>query len=412
MVGAGLLPDSTSWKERLAAAAYQLGGWDLADIFRLGLAAVPWFLAFLILFTAASMLKKRARTIAFGLVGLLWLGVSVTGIWRGISSYKTRITDTRLLAPTALVEMAKKQGGRVFVNVSARPQVAVLGQSLLDSSLPLQRLVGLSLSPEKWRMEDRAKPFSAVLLGGQLSEAKPLIRHLLDAPDWYLARVDNQGLLFLRGEKPDLAATPVPEFKSPRDRAVYLAQYALNLEAAGFRTLAVSSMEEARNLAGKDYEILFRSSSLAASLNLWEHARKQAAAAAKARPGAFEADYLLALSFLETRAFEKAFDSTSKLKRKYPNDPNVLLLHARAARAVHDFSEETATLEKLLDLAKQNNAPTARIHIYLAQSWAQRGFPEQAVSHYQAALDGGLSPAEASDVRAALGTIQENRLKK
>jgi hypothetical protein len=192
---------------------------------------------------------------------------------------------------------------------------------------------------------------------------------------------------------------------------MYLAQYALNLELAGFRTLATTSMDEARSLAGKDYEVLFRASSLSASQSQWERARKQAAAAAKARPGAYEANYLLALSLLETRAYDKAFECTSGLARKYPGNPGVLMLHARAARAAHDFSEETKTLDRLLQMAKDSNAPTARIHIFLAQSWAQRGFPEQAIAHYQSALSEELSKEEASDVRAALTAIDNKRLK-
>ena len=238
-----------------------------------------------------------------------------------------------------------------------------------------------------------------------------MIQHLLDSPDWYLARVDNQGLFFLRGARSDLAGSPVPNFGTPRERAVYLAQYALNLEIAGFRTLASTSMDEALSLAGKDYEVLFRAASLSASQNRWERARKQAAAAVKAYPKAYEANYLLALSLLETRAFDKALECSSKLIAQYPDDSAVLLLHARAARAAHDYSEETKTLDRLLKLAKESNSPTARIHIFLAQSWAQRGFPDQAASHYQAALAEGLSKEDARDVRAALATIEEKQLK-
>jgi len=410
-VGSGLVSESASRGDKLAAFAFQLGGWGLTDALRLLSGTMPWFLGFLVLFWGAGRLGGWARKSCSIVVWLLCLGISATGIWGAFFPTTPPGKDPRLLAPLALVEMAKSDRGRVFMNPSARPYVAPFAPTLLDRSLTEKMAATLASSPEKWRAENRSRPFSSILISGRGFEAKPLIQHLLDSPDWYLARVDNQGLLFLPGERPDLAGSPVPDFGSPRERAMYLAQYALNLELAGFRTLATTSMDEARSLAGKDYEVLFRASSLSASQSQWERARKQAAAAAKARPGAYEANYLLALSLLETRAYDKAFECTSGLARKYPGNPGVLMLHARAARAAHDFSEETKTLDRLLQMAKDSNAPTARIHIFLAQSWAQRGFPEQAIAHYQSALSEELSKEEASDVRAALTAIDNKRLK-
>lgn len=409
--GAGVLSESASWKDRLAALAFQIGGWALVDALWLLLGSLPWFLAFLLLFWGASRLRDTLRTLALVLIRGLCLVVCVAGIWKAYSAAQNQIVDIRLLAPLDLVEAAKARHGRVFINASARPAVAFLDEGLLNNSLSREKTAELSGSAQKWRTEDRAEPFSAVLLSGTVSEAKPLLQHLLESPDWYLARVDNQGLLFFRGANPDLAATAVPEFATPRDRAIFLAQYAIHLEAAGFQSLAASSMEEALNLARKDYEILFRASSLSASQNRWERARKQAESAAKARPGAYEAEYLVAFSLLQTGAADKAFEATDQLKNKYPNDPHILHLHARTSRAVHDFSQETATLQQILRMAEQGGADTARIHIYLAQSWAQRGFPDQASAHYQSALSQGLSPGETRDVQDALTTIKQNRLK-
>ena len=410
-VGQGMASESASWGQRLSALAFQLGGWGLADGLRLISGAIPWCLGFLVLFWVAGRLKGLPRKLGTGLVWLLCAAVPANAVWSMAAPATPPIRDLRLVAPVALVDMIKGERGRVFLNPSARPGVAVCGGNVIDHSLTERATSDLAGSPAKWREEDRSKPFSAVLLAGRVFEAKPLIRHLLDAPDWYLARIDNQGLVFLHGQKPDRSATPIPDFTDLRDRAIYLAQYSLNLDAAGFQTLAASSMDEALSLGGKDYEVLFRAASLSASQSLWERARKQSAAALKASPGSYEASYLQALSLLETRAYEKSFECTSSLSRQYPDDFQVLLLHARAARAVHDYTAETKTLERLLRLAEDSKSPTARIHIFLAQSWAQRGFPEQAISHYQAALAEGLSSDEAKDVRAIVTTIENNRLK-
>lgn len=356
-------------------------------------------------------LKGRLRKLGVAVVCLLCVIISSGGIYGSFFPAAKPVDDPHLVAPLDLIDLLKRSQGRVFTNPSARPLIAPFSPDLIDKTLAEREAAALAVSPEDWRAEDRARPFSAVLISGRVYEAKPLIRHLLESPDWYLARLDNQGLLFLHGPNPDFAATPVPDFELPGDRAIYLAQYSLNLEAAGFRTLAASSMDEALSLAGKDYEILYRASSLSASLGKWERARKQAAAAIKSRPGAYEAKYLFALSLLETRAFDKSYEETSKLRNEYPNDSNVLLLHARAARAAHEYSDETKTLGKLLQLAKDNGSPTARIQIFLAQSWAQRGFADQAIGAYKAALAEGLSDQEAREIRSAIATIEDNRLK-
>jgi len=409
-VGTGLVSDAAPWGDRLSAAAFSLGGPGLVDALRFVTGILPWFVGFLLLFLGASLLRGRLRTPAFILAGIACLAASAWGIGKTLSSAARQIKTPELLAPLALLEAAKSREGRLFINASALPSAAPFGGNLIDHSLSLRQISELGLSPGKWRTEDRSNPFSAVLLGGSLSDASPLLAHLRDSPDWFIARIDNQGLLFLRGETPDQAASQIPDFASPRDRALYLAQYALNLDAAGFQTLASTTMDEAMNLAEKDYEVLFRAASLAASQSRWERARKLATAATQARPGAYEGDYLLALALFETRAVEKSFDLTSALLRKYPDDSNMLLLHARAARALHDYSAETTTLEHLLHLAEKNRAPTARIHIHLAQAWAQRGFPDQSLQHYRAALAEGLPPREEKDVREAIATIEKNRL--
>lgn len=409
-VGIGMVSDAASWGDRLSVAAFSLGGLGLVDTLRFVTGILSWFVGFLILFLGASLLRGRLRTPAFILAGIACLAASAWGIGKTLSSAARQIKTPELLAPLALVEAAKSQGGRLFINASTLPLVAPFAKNLIDPALSLRQISELGLFPEKWRTEDRSKPFAAVLLGGSLSDASPLLAHLMDSPDWFIARIDNQGLLFLRGEKPDQAASQIPDFASPHDRALYLAQYALNLDAAGFKTLAATTMEEAMNLAEKDYEVLFRAASLASSQSRWERARKLATAATQARPGAYEGEYLLALALLETRAVDKSFDLTSALLRKYPDDSNVLLLHARAARALHDYSAETTTLEHLLHLAEKNHASTARIHIHLAQAWAQRGFPDQSLQNYRAALAEGLTALEEKDVREAISTIEKNRL--
>ncbi|MEI6033940.1 MAG: hypothetical protein WCS65_06645 [Verrucomicrobiae bacterium] len=396
-----------AWSDRLVAASLGAGGWAGAEIVRSAWAAAPWALGFLVLFFAAEKAAGPWRRRAGICVWVLWGASAVNGLWSGWLAWQYRLGDIRLLAPVALVERVKASPQRVFINPPAVAMVASLAPSLVDQELLLKPIVQ---SPASWKEEDRRRPFSAVLLSGGLAEAKPLIRHLLDSPDWHLAALDNQGVVFLRGASPDRSEAEIPTFSSPRDEAVFLAQYALCLDAAGFGNRATQRMDEAMKTSGSDFEVLVRASTLAASRKRWEQARKLADKALLKRPGNFEAEYLLAWSLLEMRASGKAFEMTSRLAESFPGSFPVLLLHARASRAAKDFSAETEALEKILRLARDDKGAAARIHLFLGQSWAQRGFPDQALAHYRLALDGSQGPEESRDIREAIKAIESNRL--
>jgi len=404
-------PLGGSWTDRLVSLAARTGNWGFTEMVHAAASGIPWILGFLVLFFLAERTPGGWKKLGFAMVWTCWIAVSVTGIWSGWKVWQNRVKNPQLLAPIALVEKATEHSRRIFVNPSALISVAAVGPTLIDSTSSPVELAILVQSPTKWRAEHRKNPFSAVLLAGNLTEAKPLIRHLLDSPDWHLACVDNQGILFLPGKQPDQLESEIPLFKSPQERATYLSQYAICLDAAGQKNAANERMDEALEISENDFPILVRAASLAAFQGRWERARLLAVKADRARPGSFEAEYLLAWSLLETRAFGKAFDLTSRLARSHPQDPTILMLHARASRASKDFTTETATLEQLLHLARNDPASTSRIHLFLGQSWAQRGFPDQAMAHYKLALDGDLNPAETRDIREAMKTIEEKRLK-
>jgi hypothetical protein len=62
-------------------------------------------------------------------------------------------------------------------------------------------------------------------------------------------------------------------------------------------------------------------------------------------------------------------------------------LQARIAAQNNDPATEIAALEKLVSLAKRRGQPAGDFHALLGQAWARRGFPDQAMANYQAALD-------------------------
>lgn len=404
--------EQNSWNDRLVASGFHMGGWIDAEFTRAVLVFIPAFAALCFLFFIAAQLRSRIGFWVRWAIWVIWLGVTIFSIGRSWIQYQ-QIRNLRLLAPVALLEAAQKVGGRVFYNPSAVWSVATFAPQLLDKALSQRQRAELVQLPVLWRKEDRAKPWTAVVLASYLSEARPLIEYLLVSPDWYLASADNQGLLFLRGTGQDFSPPPpekAPPFALPEERAVFLAQAALSFEAVDLKTDARAYMDEALEIAPENFEVLVRAASLASSHGRWARARSLTERALRVNSGSTQAEYLYAVSLLETGALDKAFALADRLARSHPRDSTILLLHARIAHAVHDYSAEIDSLQKLLAIAAANHISPVRIHVYLGQAWAQKGFANQALEHYRAALQGQLTPNEERDIREAISTIEAKRL--
>jgi len=402
------------WGDRLVALGWGIGGWIGATAVRSAMVFGIWFAmlvgGLLLIRWATSRLKwERAGAIFCWGVAVLVFGM---GAWEGVAGWKNNARDARLFAPVDLIALAKKNGARVFVNPSATFDVAALAPDLLGGRTLKDRAAMMG-SPVRWRAEDRENPSPGVLIAGTVPEARPLIEHLLASPDWRLAFVDNSGLLFVHGDGPNFSPRPDAEIVAGFDldqHGYVLARTALNYHEAGLKVEARSLMSGAVERAPADPRVLTCAASLAASQGRWERARGDAEKALKLDPRSQQAGYLFALSLLETRVPDRAHSIASELVEQAPRDASTLLLHARTSRAANDPTSEIASLEKLLALAEGSSISRARVQIYLGQAWAKRGFPDQALAAYRAALKGGLSSGEESDVREAIKTIEDNRI--
>jgi len=407
---AGMFDRSVAWVFRTA-------GWDTATALRGLVVWGFWWVALLLVAWVCRKVSSRLRSRMGAVVAgrapwFLTALIGLVGLWDGFQAWRTLPAGRDLIAPIALVEEASKAGGPVFFNPAAAPFIGALAPQWLGAP-GLKERAGAMNSIVRWRELDRTYGFRAVLIAGRVSEARLLIGHLLSAPGWYLAAVDHQGILFLRGDGLDFSPADgdVPETSlRGRERAFLVARTALNYHEAGLKTAARALMNEALDAAPDDVGVLVCAASLAASQGRWDRCRTYAERALEQDPGSLQARELVALSLLETNVPEKAHEAASALVRKLPDDPQVLLLHARTARAARDPAAEIASLEKLLKISEASGGGAARIHIYLGQAWAQRGFADLALKSYRAALEGDLSPAEAADVKGAIKTIEDNRL--
>jgi tetratricopeptide (TPR) repeat protein len=258
-----------------------------------------------------------------------------------------------------------------------------------------------------WREEDRREPFSALIFtGNRLAEIRPLVESL--SSDWYLARTDNHGLLYLRGTPTAKEVVVDPNsFTDPRSKAIFLSQSALVLDAMSRQAEARQMMQKSVEVFSGDSTVWVNSAMLAASQKRWPQTRKNAESALNLTPDSVQARYLLALALLESDFISQAATESARLIRQNPLDPQILQLQARISEANNDFTAEIDALERLLALETKANQATSPIHLYLGQAWARKGFASQALANYESALQGSLSPLQKSEIQSAIQNIRQ-----
>ena len=394
------------WHDRLAAAGHALGGWPGADTARALATATPVLIAFFSLYWLTQRLPARFKKQAQ--LGLCIAALSVTffGFYKTFRDAQRDIRDVRLLAPVDLLKTVEATEGRVFMNASALSASRLLAPTVVPRAPASEMIPPLTNSPVRWREEEHQSPFTAILLAVPLASSRPLVEMISSSPEWQLAQVDNQGLLYLRRSSTKKNAITVPVFSSIGDIALYDAQSAMVLHFLGKNKEARDLMSKARQSAPENAFVRTQSAILAASLRQWATTREEAESALKMDSTSTQARYLLALALLETGNISGAAKESALLSAIASDDPSALWLHARISREMNDPTNEITSLEKLLELAiKQNEEPTL-IHIHLAQAWAKRGFATQALENYHAALQGNLSPKLRLELENAKSTIQ------
>ena len=400
----GFLPGNGSAIDEIITASYRLAGWAGADWARA-------FVVFLPCLLILALIGFLARTLSSWLLGTLFfiaiLAAFAWGVNNTVRASKNDIRDLRLLAPVEIFEAAAASGGRVFVNPPAYAHAALLAPGLF-ARLPTPELIGkMCANLPIWREEDRREPFSALIFtGNRLAEIRPLIESL--SSDWYLARTDNHGLLYLRGNPTAKdVAVDSNSFTDPRSKAIFLSQSALVLDAMSRQAEARQMMQKSLEVFPEDSTVLLNSAMLAASQKRWPESRKNAESALKLTPNSVQARYLLALALLETDYISQAATECTRLTRQRPLDPQTLKLQARISRANNDFTAEIDALERLLTLETKVSQATSPIHLYLGQAWARKGFATQALASYERAMQGPLSPLQKSEIQSAIQNIRQ-----
>ncbi|MFM8364152.1 MAG: tetratricopeptide repeat protein [Verrucomicrobiota bacterium] len=395
--------------DSLRALAWERGGWNTADLVS-GLAtAAPVFLFLSLSVILSARLPGRFQRP----VRWIWVAGAVSvfcwGLWNGWKTRADTIREPRLLAPVDLLEKTQQLDGRIFFNPSALFVAPLFAPSKIEPGLTLEQSARLQASLADWRAEDRKNPFTGIVFAGGDVRSTPFLEMVRLMPGWSLAAADNHGLLFVRQPAATEFASPElakQKFDSLDDQAVYLSQAAMVQQAIG-------RPEQARQLIRKALElsesnpVLVHAAQLAASEGRWPDVLETARRVLKKNPRSIQARYLEALALFESGAISKAAEKSNRLAGSRSDDSAILGLQARVAARNNDPATEIAALEKLLALAKRRGHPVGDFHALLGQAWARRGFPDQALSNYQAALDANPSAEARQQIEESMKVIRE-----
>jgi len=362
---------------------------------------------------AAILRKRPAFLLGAGVIFVLLI-VAVVVISRGTFSPRNPLLDSPQLAVEAL------QAQSLYFNGRAKPWLLARRPELLkaedrDPDSERSRSFPQAVEmPKLFRQLDRAYRFDALFLVGDPSEYKPLLDHLVETKDWTLRYVDHTSLVFRRdGGQPwrvdDFAAVKAHfAGSSARDRAEVLAQAALRLLAAKQPEAGKTLLDEASDLAPKEPHVANALAMYYIGRGEWAQASQQVERALSA-----DSDFLPALAtrtllLYGMKRFSEAYDLSSKLIAKVPNDPNLLFYHAKIAHEAHAYQAEVVALGTLIKQAEAEGRPIGGYQIYLGQAFTSMGDAQRAIDAFMLALnDADLPTDQRSFARENIARIKK-----
>lgn len=265
--------------------------------------------------------------------------------------------------------------------------------------------------PEAFRELDHGRQFEALLLSGDPTTYKPLLKHLAESKDFVLTWLDNSVLIFRRygaraWVEADLTAA-AGQFQG-ENKARFLAGAATRLIAIGQLPMAKRALDVAQPLGGNLPEMW-----TALALYDGEIAHWKEAVDALDRALALEPDFTPALTtkaqiLFGARRFDEALAISDKVVEEHPDDPSMLFLHATISHEAHAYDREIAALKHLIELADAQGQSTTGYRIYLGQAYAETGDAMPSLIEFKKAVEApDISPEQRKFAQDCIDKIAE-----
>lgn len=374
---------------------------------------VGWALLAALIFLGTSLVagwftSRRTRGVLTTCAALGLLVSCVTPV-RTLLAGPEKLSSLSLLAPVELTDAVKTLAPEeIFATPSGEAFLLLLAPEAAGG-VPPEEAARLTLDVPAWRKALRSSRWQVVLLTGPVQEYRPLLDHLIVAPDWHLAALTNHGFIFRRGPGRPVPSPNGETFRMSNDRetAIYLAQIAGRFDAIQRSAEARNSMERALELAPENPTVLVHAAHFAAAHDRWQEALTFSTKALARTPDFAQAQIVQALALLETGQPDRAQALVESVLARHPEDLHSFFLAARISRMRNDNAREAEILEHLIALSRSRGLPVLNYQIYLGQAYARLGQAEQALKNYRAVLaTGQLNAEQTAEIETAIATIE------
>jgi len=264
----------------------------------------------------------------------------------------------------------------LFYSPGAHPDLAAARPDLLVAGTTERAYARAVQAPAVFRALDHDRQFEALLLWGDPTTYKPLLKHLADSKDFVLTWLDNSVLIFRRyGARPWAEAdlTEAAKAFQGENRARFLAGAARQLIAIGQLDMARRALDAARAPGEKVPEMWTALAFYDGEVKRWPEAVDAANKALELDPDFTPALTTKADILMGAHRLDEALALSDKVVEKHPDDPSMLFLHAMISHQAHAYEREIAAMKHLIELAEAQGNSTTGYRIYLGQAYAETG---------------------------------------
>lgn len=321
---------------------------------------------------------------AFAALGLLLAlaGIGFAG-WQWLQPW---LFPPDPLITTPQLALEHVQGRSLYFNGVGRAWMLKLRPDLLapddreDESARTRAFTQAPQSPKLFRQIDRQYRFDTVLLVGEPSNYRRLLDHFLEPEpekrEFRLVYLDHWALIFQRNADRDWEVSDADPVRQriagarPRDRAAFLAMAAGKMLAIRKIDAAKKWLDEAESLDGSSVDVLSGLAGYEVALGRWIPAENYADKALERDVNCVPALAVKVVAMRATRHKIDAFKYSERLNKLIPEDPVRLWQHAEVAREAGKRTAEIAALNRLVELARQEDRPVGEYEFSLGEAHA------------------------------------------
>lgn len=359
---------------------------------------------------ALLFLPVQKRSVLLATFVLVFLNLLAAVVYLTRAPKQARPANPELTEPRRAVETLS-DARKLYFTPAAKTELQARRADLLPAEADERAFTRAAQDPALFRQLDRRIHFDAALLCGDPAAYRPLLRHLIESPDWVLTRLDSATLVFRRAPAAawdESALAGEAEKFTGADRAAFYTVAAGKLLAIGRPGPAKECLDKALALDRKSPGAWTQLAVYNGQIGRWTDALANVQEALSLDENFPPALAARAEILFGAKRFSEALESSRRLMEETPNDPAALFLHAKIAHEARNFTQEAEALKRLIALAEKQQQPAAGYRIFLGQAYAHEGSAQPALEQFEkAAASDDLTPEQREFVRDCVARIKD-----